>query len=99
VRCWQLPRRDDGSARHGAGDLSVVVQRVWAARVAERALAGPSVREVNQKLTALTSRDKKRTLSELLGRCSPLEVKWLVRLLRRDLLIGTRTTNPVVCKV
>ena len=43
-------------------------------------------------------KEARKTIARLLGRCSALEAKWLIRIIQRDLGIGRRPNNPVPFK-
>ena len=87
-------------------DLSAVLQYEWEQRV--RLPSGAvriTIGEVNGVLSRIDrrhedrGRDKASTLAELIsGRCSAVEIKWLVRLLMRWLAIGDRPSMPVAHK-
>ena len=87
----------DGRRPMGSGDLSELVARLVDERVASRAAGLPplSVNEVDADLDALADHDG-TALCRMLQRCSPLEAKWLVRIVLRDVQIGAELnwTDP-----
>ena len=98
---WQAGDEDgandtDGRRPVGSGDLSDFVASLVGERVAGRAAALPlSVSEVDAGLDALADHDG-GVLCRMLQRCSPLEAKWFVRIVLRDVQIGAELnwTDP-----
>jgi hypothetical protein len=92
--------------QHATGDLALVLQALWEERVdssraaaaaRRRGQAGITVRDVNAALDVAAGivappagSSRRATLVGLLGRASGAEVKWLVRILQRDVRIGAR---------
>jgi hypothetical protein len=92
--------------QHATGDLALVLQALWEERVdssraaaaaRRRGQAGITGRDVNAALDVAAGivappagSSRRATLVGLLGRASGAEVKWLVRILQRDVRIGAR---------
>lgn len=99
---WQLAEAeaDAANAEAGvaetkpAGDLALQLQAAWEERLAGRRPT-LTVRHVNAALDALRAGGKRETLKALLVAATPLEAKWLVRIIGRDLGIGHRPKMPV----
>ena len=87
-------------------DLSLVLSAEWGRRSRLRAGAvRVTVGEVNSVLNLIDrahpgrGHGKAHKLAQLItGRCSRVEIKWLVRILERNLLIGERPAMPVAHK-
>ena len=80
------------------GDLALAIEAEWRERVGT--VAAPlTVGDANDGLEQLAHRkEARKTIARLLGRCSALEAKWLIRIIQRDLGIGRRPNNPVPFK-
>jgi len=77
------------------GDVALVLEAYVAKRVSREGKPSVTVKTVNDALTAMQLEEKKGHLHSLLLRMGPLEVKWLVRILLRDVKIGSRPGHPV----
>jgi hypothetical protein len=71
------------------------VQRLWAKRVDEDRRPTLTVSRVNKALDVMVGSGKKHAFTSVASACTELEVKWLLRILQRDLCIGKRPNMPV----
>ena len=87
-------------------DLASVLRDEWDARCrVERGTQRITIGDVNEALDKIDrahadrGKDKRDTLAALVrGRCSGAEVKWIVRILMRNVAIGERPSMPVAHK-
>ena len=91
-REWQLDARE----RSETGDLSLILEAMWGRRTASGITAAPlTVASVNAALDATQLGSKQAVVRELMMAARPREVKWLVRIICRDVKIGARPRQPV----
>ena len=77
------------------GDVSLVLEALARARVSSHRRPTLTVGAVNAALDAMQHRGKQERLAGLVYAATPREVKWLTRIVLRDLRIGVRPRQPV----
>ena len=89
---WML---DESVAKSETGDVSLVLEALARARISPDRKPSLTVGVVNEALDGMQLRGKQELLRGVVYQCTPREVKWLVRVLLRDLKIGARPQQPV----
>ncbi|KAF9108305.1 DNA ligase (ATP) [Mortierella sp. AM989] len=81
------------------GDFSLVVREVVASRSLVTHPQGQTVRDVNKLLTGLSKKgsDNAQTFLTLVQSYTPLENKWIVRIINKDLKIGMSENSVLPC--
>ncbi|KAG0257957.1 DNA ligase (ATP) [Mortierella polycephala] len=86
--------------RDSVGDFSLVVREVVASRSLVTHPQGQTIRDVNDMLTSLSSKkdyDRVRIFKMLVRSFTPLENKWVVRMINKDLKIGMSENSVLPC--
>ena len=92
-KAWML---DESVALGVTGDVSLVLEALAVERIDPRRDTTLTVGAVNKALDAMQNAGKVDLLLGLAARVAkPREIKWLTRILLRDLRIGSRPSNPV----
>ena len=92
-KTWML---DESVALGDTGDVSLVLEALAKERVDPRRTPTLTVGAVNESLDAMQYDGKVDLLLRLTAQITkPREIKWLTRILLRDLRIGSRPSNPV----
>ncbi|EOD35963.1 hypothetical protein EMIHUDRAFT_227093 [Emiliania huxleyi CCMP1516] len=92
-KAWML---DESVALGVTGDVSLVLEALAVERIDPRRDTILTVGAVNKALDAMQNAGKVDLLLGLAARVAkPREIKWLTRIVLRDLRIGSRPSNPV----